>query len=65
MDVGGYREAAAGAPKLWQGRRVGSLAGQIAVPDDSDRMGAPEIEQLFADSAQSAHAAVVTDRAAF
>jgi prevent-host-death family protein len=27
--------------------RLGFLAGQIAVPDDFDRMGAEEIEQLF------------------
>jgi prevent-host-death family protein len=28
-------------------RRLGFLAGQISVPDDFDRMGSPEIEQLF------------------
>ena len=28
-------------------RRLGFLAGQIAVPEDSDRMGSKEIEQLF------------------
>jgi PHD/YefM family antitoxin component YafN of YafNO toxin-antitoxin module len=28
-------------------RRLGSMAGEIAVPDDFDRMGAAEIEQLF------------------
>jgi len=28
-------------------RRLGFLAGEIAVPDDFDRMGAAEIEQLF------------------
>ncbi|MGI8992404.1 MAG: type II toxin-antitoxin system Phd/YefM family antitoxin [Bryobacteraceae bacterium] len=28
-------------------RRVGFLAGEIAVPDDFDRMGEGEIERLF------------------
>jgi len=28
-------------------RRLGFMARQIAVPDDFDRMGGPEIEQLF------------------
>jgi len=28
-------------------RRLGFLAGQIAVPEDFDRMGSGEIEQLF------------------
>lgn len=28
-------------------RRLGFLAGQIAVPDDFDRMGEGEIEQMF------------------
>lgn len=28
-------------------RRLGFLAGQIAVPDDFDQMGSDEIEQLF------------------
>ena len=28
-------------------RRLGFMAGEIAVPDDFDRMGAAEIEQLF------------------
>jgi prevent-host-death family protein len=28
-------------------RRLGFLAGQIAVPEDFDRMGSAEIEQLF------------------
>jgi prevent-host-death family protein len=28
-------------------RRLGFMAGQIAVPDDFDRMGGAEIEQLF------------------
>jgi prevent-host-death family protein len=35
------------APSLDQQRRVGFLAGQIAVPDDFDRMGQTEIEHLF------------------
>ena len=30
-----------------QVRRVGFLAGQIAVPEDFDQMGSAEIEQLF------------------
>jgi len=29
-------------------RRLGFLAGEIMVPDDFDRMGGAEIEQLFA-----------------
>ena len=28
-------------------KRLGFLAGEISVPDDFDRMGAKEIEQLF------------------
>jgi prevent-host-death family protein len=35
------------APVAGQVRRLGFLAGQIAVPDDFDRMGGAEIEQLF------------------
>ncbi|MDB5365131.1 MAG: prevent-host-death family protein [Rhodospirillales bacterium] len=35
------------APVAGQVRRVGFLAGQIAVPDDFDQMGGAEIEQLF------------------
>lgn len=35
------------APATGQGKRLGFLAGQIAVPDDFDRMGAEAIEQLF------------------
>jgi antitoxin (DNA-binding transcriptional repressor) of toxin-antitoxin stability system len=35
------------APESGQMQRVGFLAGQIIVPDDFDRMGATEIEQLF------------------
>lgn len=34
-------------PAAGQRRRLGFLAGQIAVPDDFDRIGAREIEQLF------------------
>lgn len=34
-------------PSAGQARRLGFLAGQIAVPDDFDRMGSREIEQLF------------------
>jgi len=33
-----------------QKRRVGFLAGQIAVPEDFDRMGSAEIEQMFGGS---------------
>ena len=35
------------APAARQVRRLGFLAGQIAVPDDFDRMGNTEIEELF------------------
>lgn len=35
------------APSLDQQRRLGFLAGHIAVPDDFDRMGQTEIEHLF------------------
>ena len=35
------------APEPGQVRRVGFMAGQIEVPDDFDRMGGAEIEQLF------------------
>jgi len=35
------------APVASQVRRLGFLAGEIAVPDDFDRMGSEEIEQLF------------------
>ncbi|GAB7548623.1 type II toxin-antitoxin system Phd/YefM family antitoxin [Cupriavidus sp. CuC1] len=34
-------------PEAGQVKRLGFMAGQIAVPDDFDRMGATEIEQLF------------------
>lgn len=35
------------APEAGQQKRLGFLAGQIVVPDDFDRMGGAEIEQLF------------------
>ena len=35
------------APTGAQMRRLGFMAGQIAVPDDFDRMGREEIEQIF------------------
>lgn len=35
------------APDTSQVRRTGFLTGQITVPDDFDRMGEGEIEQLF------------------
>jgi prevent-host-death family protein len=35
------------APDARQIRRLGFMAGQIVVPDDFDRMGSSEIEQLF------------------
>jgi prevent-host-death family protein len=34
-------------PEASQVRRLGFMAGQIAIPDDFDRMGSEEIEQLF------------------
>ena len=34
-------------PVAGQVRRLGFMAGQIAVPDDFDRMGSAEIERLF------------------
>lgn len=36
-------------PRADQVKRVGFMAGQIAVPDDFDRMGSADIEQLFGD----------------
>jgi prevent-host-death family protein len=36
------------APTGAQVRRLGFMAGQIAVPDDFDRMGNEEIERIFA-----------------
>ena len=35
------------APEAGQLMRLGFMEGQIAVPDDFDRMGGAEIEQLF------------------
>ncbi len=35
------------APTGAEVRRLGFMAGQIAVPDDFDQMGAEEIEQIF------------------
>ncbi|HAT31889.1 MAG TPA: type II toxin-antitoxin system prevent-host-death family antitoxin [Janthinobacterium sp.] len=35
------------APETGQMRRLGFLAGHIAVPDDFDRMGSAEIESMF------------------
>ena len=37
------------APETGQARRLGFLAGEIAIPEDFDRMGSAEIEQLFGD----------------
>ena len=36
-----------GSPAPGRVRRLGFLAGQIAVPDDFDRMGAADIAALF------------------
>ncbi len=35
------------APETGQMKRLGFMVGQIAVPDDFDRMGAVEIKRLF------------------
>jgi prevent-host-death family protein len=35
------------APAAGQVRRLGFMAGEITVPDDFDRMGRAEIEELF------------------
>jgi prevent-host-death family protein len=35
------------APATAEARRLGFMTGQIAVPDDFDRMGAEEIAHLF------------------
>lgn len=35
------------APESGQQKRLGFMAGQVRVPDDFDRMGHEEIEQLF------------------
>jgi prevent-host-death family protein len=34
-------------PEAGQVRRLGFMAGQIVVPDDFDRIGSEEIDQLF------------------
>ncbi|MER9333882.1 type II toxin-antitoxin system prevent-host-death family antitoxin [Mesorhizobium sp. M0293] len=34
-------------PASAQARRIGFMAGQFSVPDDFDRMGDGEVEQLF------------------
>jgi antitoxin (DNA-binding transcriptional repressor) of toxin-antitoxin stability system len=39
--------SALGTPVAGRVRRLGFMAGQIAVPDDFDRMGNTEIEELF------------------
>ena len=39
------------APSAAQVRRVGFMIGEITVPDDFDRMGSSEIEQLFGEGA--------------
>jgi prevent-host-death family protein len=41
------RVTALNAPVPSQMQRQGFMAGQITVPDDFDRMGSTEIEQLF------------------
>ena len=45
------RVTAVDAPMPGKVRRLGFMAGQIAVPDDFDRMGEREIEQLFGEGA--------------
>ena len=35
------------APAAGQVRRLGFMSGEIAVPDDFDRIGSAEIEELF------------------
>lgn len=44
------RVTALETPTGGQKRRLGFMTGQIAVPDDFDRMGSAEIEQLFGDA---------------
>jgi prevent-host-death family protein len=39
------------APTGAQLRRLGFMAGEIAVPDDFDQMNSPEIERIFAGGA--------------
>ena len=41
------RVTAIEAPAASQRRRLGFLQGQVAVPDDFDRVGAGEIERMF------------------
>ncbi|MBZ9776969.1 type II toxin-antitoxin system Phd/YefM family antitoxin [Mesorhizobium sp. CO1-1-8] len=38
-------------PASAQARRIGFMAGQFSVPDDFDRMGDGEVEQLFGTNA--------------
>jgi prevent-host-death family protein len=39
------------APTGAQLRRLGFMAGELAVPDDFDQMNSPEIERIFAGGA--------------
>jgi prevent-host-death family protein len=39
------------APTGAEVRRLGFMAGQISVPEDFDRMGSKEIEEIFGDGA--------------
>ena len=39
------------APQAGQVKRLGFMAGQIDVPEDFDRMGSAQVEQLFGDDA--------------
>lgn len=39
------------APTAGQVRRLGFMVGEIAVPDDFDRMGSLEVARLFGDEA--------------
>lgn len=39
------------APGAGQAKRLGFMQGQIAVPEDFDRMGSADIERLFGDGA--------------
>jgi prevent-host-death family protein len=41
------RVAALDAPAAGAAKRLGFMAGEIAVPDDFDRMGSEAIERLF------------------
>ena len=41
------RVTALNTPKVEPKRRVGFMEGQILVPDDFDRMGSAEIEEMF------------------